>query len=357
MAVFCILLFVPILIQHSRFGKHSLKPKKKNTIAITFFLLFLTLLVALRHESVGNDTLNYINILNRYSGMTWEQLRKETLEFGFWFLNKIISKISNDPQIYFAITAIITGAMIYPTYKRLCIDPSLTIVLYCTMSTFVMMFSGIRQMIAIGIGFIAYEFTRKKKIIPFVLMVILACSFHISAFMLTFMYPLYHVKITKKWLYFVVPALTITFVFNDDIFTSLTFIVERFTGYDGSITQNGSYAMLFLFIAFVAFSFIIPDEKLLDSETIGLRNFLLLSVVVQIFAPLHMLAMRMNYYYIIFIPLLIPKIIACRRKRFDQVAVLGRYVMVVFFLIYFFWNATFGSNLHVFPYHFFWESA
>ena len=115
---------------------------------------------------------------------------------------------------------------------------------------------------------------------------------------------------------------------------------------------------MFLFVILAVFSFVIPDESRLDRETIGLRNFLLLSVILQMFVPLHSLAMRMNYYYIIFIPLLIPKIISHRSERWSQVAVIGRHLMVVFFLVYFFINAGSGSgSLNVFPYHFFWESV
>ena len=75
------------------------------------------------------------------------------------------------------------------------------------------------------------------------------------------------------------------------------------------------------------------------------------------FAPLHVLAMRMNYYYIIFIPLLIPKIIEYKSVRYRQVAILGRHVMVGFFLVYFFIAANSGHGLRVFPYHFFWEAV
>ena len=115
--------------------------------------------------------------------------------------------------------------------------------------------------------------------------------------------------------------------------------------------------MLILFAIFAVFVFVIPDDSAIDDETIGLRNFLLLSLMIQMFAPLHNLAMRMKYYYIIFIPLLLPKAIACRSKRWNQIALLGRHSMVVFLLIYFFINAYSGSNLRVFPYHFFWESV
>lgn len=364
MIPFVVLLLVPVLMQHFSLVGGIEKNNKKNTIALTFFFLFLTILVAFRHESVGNDTRNYILFFNQYTQMSWSEILKgalnfgkEALEFGFLLFNKIISLFSQESRFYITVTAIIVSAMIYPTYKRLCIDPSLTIVLFCTMSTFVMMFSGIRQMLAIGLGLIAYEFTRNKKPIPFILSVLLAITLHTSAFMLIFMYPLYHVKITKKWLYFVVPGLLIVFIFNEQFFSTLTYIIEKYTKYEGSITQTGAYTMLLLFTIFAVFAFIIPDEQRIDKETIGLRNFLLFSIVIQMFAPLHMLAMRMNYYYIIFIPLLIPKIIAYRSKRWKQVAVFGRNIMVVFFFAYFFISASGEGNLHVFPYHFFWENV
>ncbi|MBQ2882015.1 MAG: EpsG family protein, partial [Clostridia bacterium] len=279
-------------------------------------------------------------------------------EFGFAFYNRIISILSKDPQFFLATTAIVTSCLIYPTYKRLCLDPSLMIVLFCTMSTFSMMFSGIRQMLAVGIGFIAYEFTRNKKLVPFIVAVCVAVTFHTSSFMLFFMYPLYHARITKKWLYAVVPAVGFVFIFNRQIFAVLSRFIERYTDYNASMESTGAYTMIILFTLFTVFAFLIPDEAMLDSETIGLRNFLLFSLVLQLFAPLHFIAMRMNYYYIIFIPLLIPKIIAFRSEKWSQVAITGRHIMVIFFLVYFFLNLPAGGNaLHIYPYHFFWENV
>ncbi len=357
MTVFYILLFVPMLIQHIVIEKKHINFENKNKRALFVFFALITLLVMLRHESVGNDTRNYIYFFNNYSGMDWRDVGKESLEFGFSYFNKIVSVFTEEPQAFLAIAAIIISLMIYPTYKRLCVDPSLTIVLFCIMSTFVMMFSGIRQMLAVGIGFIAYEFTRNKKLIPFIIAVLVAMTFHISAFMLIFMYPLYYARITKKWLIVVVPILAITFAFNRQIFSVLALILERFTNYDASISQTGAYTMIILFAAFAVFAFLVPDESLLDTETIGLRNFLLLSLALQMFAPLHTIAMRMNYYYIIFIPLLLPKTVESRSERWKQVAVVGRHVMVIFFSIYFFINAYVAGDLNVFPYHFFWESV
>ncbi|MBQ2727164.1 MAG: EpsG family protein [Clostridia bacterium] len=357
MAVYLFLLFVPIFIQHIRLGDNFAEYRKRNASALTMFFLFLTVLIMLRHETVGKDTANYISFFGKFARMEWGSIADYGLEPGFSYFNKIITLFTSNPQIYLALSALAVSAMIFPTYRRLCTDASLTIVLFCIMSTFQMMFSGIRQMLAVGIGFIAYELTRNKKLISFILCVLLAMTFHTSAFMLAFMYPLYHAKITKKWLLAVVPSLVVIFLLNRQIFGFLGTFIERYTKYDTAIQQTGAYTMLLLFAVFAVFAFLIPDESKLDSETIGLRNFLLLALVMQMFAPLHNLAMRMNYYYIIFIPLLLPKIIQYRSTRWTQVAVLGRHVMLVFFCAYFFLSISGGGSLHIVPYHFFWESV
>lgn len=357
MVPFVVLLFVPLFIQHTVIGNRLVDFEKKNKRALFFFFALLTVLVMLRHETVGNDTRNYMHIFDKVSWMEWKEVGSRYSEWGFYYLNKIVSLFTDNSRVFIALSSVALSAMIYPTYKRLCKDPSLTIVLFCILSTFVMMFSGLRQMLAIGIGFIAYEFTRNKRLIPFVLAVILAVTFHTSAVMLAFMYPIYHAKITKKWLVFVVPVLIGMFVFNEQIFSFLGILIERYTDYDATITKTNAYTMLIVFAVFVVFSFLVPDEAKLDEETIGLRNFLLFSFVLQMFAPLHMLAMRMNYYYIIFIPLLIPAVIRCRNERWKQAAVVARYVMIGFFIAYFFLiKANSGGNLNIFPYHFFWES-
>lgn len=357
MVLFYILLLFPILMQHCTIGGIRINREKKKKKALAFFFVLLAFMVMFRHETVGSDTLNYRSIYERISGMSWDILKEQSAERGFLLYCKILSLFSREPQFFLAATALITTAMIYSTYKRLCTDPSLTIVLFCIMSTFVLMFSGVKQMLACGIGMVAYEYVRKNKILPFFLCVFAAMAIHSSAFMVAFMYPLYHVRITRKWLYFVVPVIVAIFVFNQAIFSFLLTMLSQFTEYEGKISATGAYTMLLLFAFFAVFAFLVPEESSLDQETIGMRNFLLFSLVLQMFAPLHTLAMRMNYYYLLFIPLLLPKIIACRSWRWNQVAIWGRDIMVVFFLLYFFMNAYGGGNLRVFPYHFCWENV
>lgn len=356
MGIFFALLLIPMCIQHITIKGIYIDYQKRNKIAMAFFFCLLTILVMFRHENIGNDTKNYIYFFEKFCRLDWSQLFKSDLEIGFSCFNKIVALFSKNPHVFLAVAAVTVSMMIYPTYKRLSIDATLTIMLFCSLSTFSMMFSGIRQMLAVGIGFVAYEFTRNKKRFLFIIAVLLATSIHTSGFMLAFMYPLYHARITKKWLLVAVPVLAVVFLFNNQIFSIAVRIMARFTKYSGAISSTGAYTMLVLFALFTVFSFLIPDESQMDAEVIGLRNFLMFSLMLQMFAPLHVLAMRMNYYYIIFIPLLLPQVIACRSKRWNQIALLGRHAMVLFFLVYFFINAYRGGSLHVFPYHFFWES-
>lgn len=354
MIPYIILLTVPILL-YPFVKDTTINHVRLDKIPLFLFFAFLTILVMLRHHNVGNDTNNYIHFFEIFCRTSWRQLGKHSLEPGYRVLNKAISLFTRDPRVFIAVTGLMVSALLYPTYRRLCVDAPLTIVLFCTMTTFSMMFSGIRQMLAISIGFIAYAFTRRKKPIPFLLSVAAAMSMHSSAFMLLIMYPLYHARITKKWAFFSIPLLAVAFVFNRQIFHVLGSLLQSYTDYDAVEMATGAYTTLILFAAFTVFCFVIPDESRLDDETIGLRNFLLLSLVLQMFAPLNILAMRMNYYYIIFIPLTLPRIIACADDRYRSVAAAGRNIMLVFFFAYFFLTSHEGGRLHSIPYHFFWE--
>ena len=87
MGVFVILLLVPLLMQHVTLGKQYVNSKAKNSSALLFFFLLLIVLVALRRESVGSDTQNYIYYFRRFSNMSWGELNNQSLEIGFAYLN------------------------------------------------------------------------------------------------------------------------------------------------------------------------------------------------------------------------------------------------------------------------------
>lgn len=353
---FVLLVVLPALMLIARkLTRHDDNNRSNGVLFVFFFML--TMLVILRHETIGNDTRHYIYYFKIISNTNWNSLANSGLEIGFVIYNKLIACISREPRFFLCITGILTSAIIFREYKRQNTDTALTIILFCNLSIFIMMFSGMRQMLAICMGLLAYECTRKKKLLLFLCFATVACTIHTSAFMLYFMYPLYYLKIKRSSLILIVPTFLIVLYFNKPIFGFLGSILGQYTKYEATVSSTGAYSMIVLLALFLIFSFVIPGNKKIDEETNGLRNFLLLASLIQCFAPINYLAMRMNYYYLIFIPVLIPRIIANCAPQNQKIAEVSRHIMVVFFFIFYFRIANGDHTLNTIPYHFLWESV
>lgn len=355
---YVVVIALPIICQHLRLAFEApvmVKQEKRSGFSIRLFWLLVFSILVLRSTDIGIDLENYEHIFGFIEQSSWSGALARSPEVGWSFMNKLIAEAGGDFRWVIVISAALSIWWVSKAYVKYSDDASLSIALFVSLSCFVFLFSGLRQSIAISIGFVAFEYTRKKKLIPFLIIVFVAMLFHMSAFMLLIMYPLYYVRIKKHWLMWVIPLMLLFYVANDQIFSILGSLLSKFTDYDVTIGRTGSVTALILFMIYTVFAFLIPEESELDADTVGMRNFLLLAVVLQMFAPLHTIAMRMNYYYISFIPLLIPRIIQHSSEKWRQVAVFARYVMIAFLVVYFFMNAPTDNVLEIFPYEFFWE--
>lgn len=111
--------------------------------------------------------------------------------------------------------------------------------------------------------------------------------------------------------------------------------------------------MIFLLLAILSlYCYLMPNNEALSDDIIGLRNLLVLATVLQVFSGINTLAMRFNYYYLLFVPILIPRIINEGMNKNRKLAEISYIVMVVFFTVWFFYQAYTGSDiLQVFPYY------
>ncbi|MBQ7317002.1 MAG: EpsG family protein [Clostridia bacterium] len=335
----------------------------EHSCLIPVFFIILIVLLSLRDVSIGRDLENYRNSFRLHaSGSLQYVLEKEDTDILYWMLSWLIGQFTDSYQVYLTIVALITVvpmAIIYGQDRR---HGFLKIVLFMNMSTFIMLFSGLRQAIAITVGLIAFECAKKKHFFRFLLAALIGMGFHHTGFMILAIYPLYHVTFKRKHLWFVVPAILLVFIFNEPIFGWATNLMNQLFGdkYLAEVEDTGAYTMLILFILFTVFAYIIPDEKQMDRETLGLRNILLAAVLLQCFAPIHMLAMRMNYYFIIFIPILMPKILSSVKSNFKDVAGIAKVIMIGFFMLYYLVTTyiscqTGQSALNTYPYVPFWQ--
>lgn len=341
----------------SLFKEKKKEEKKASMFALdVFFLIFLAIL-SLRSIQIGVDLKNYQYFFGQVQSIGFVDLFSYYLEPGYFVLAKIVQFFSGSFQVLIALISFLTVIPLWKLYRKESKNAYLTVILFATVAPFTVYFSGLRQILAVTLGVPAYHYTKQKKFVQFVLVVGIAYLFHQSALLLFILYPLYHLKLNKNTFYFAVPALLTVVFFGRQIFTFLLrFMGERYVLRYAGVTSTGAYAVLILLFIFVLYAYILPDEKQLDADTCGLRNILLLCVAIQSFAPVNTIAMRMNYYFLIFIPILIPKIAAAAKPHYKQLSSMSVVVMNLVFTAWFFYNAYFGGDiLNVFPYIPFWR--
>lgn len=358
MIPYYLLIALPVLIHliseryRFTFGKRIIYETRAGSIDV-FMMIFL-LLLALRGVECGNDTMQYSNLFHEYAAQSFSQLVSGyNHELGYKLLNKLVGILGGNYQWLLACTAVICICPLWYFYKQESENHLLTIALFLSVAPFVMYFSGIRQAVAMSIGIGAWYCVRDKKPLRFLAVILLAMQFHSSAFILVVLYPLYHARITKRWLWFVVPCMALVYVFKTQIFSFLIiFLWKEYT----AITETGAITVLLLLMLFGIYCYIIPDEKSMDKDTNAMRNILLASITLQFFAMLHPLSMRMNYYFLLYLPVLIPRIANRSKVQYRQIAKLSVVIMTVFFLYYFVNNGIRGSDdLNIFPYIPFWQ--
>jgi hypothetical protein len=349
-----ILVIIPTVIAIFEMDKKS----EKNKSMVTFFLIMFVLL-SLRNINCGVDLISYNYFFKENSRMTFEkviEIYSEEGEVLYYLLNKIISLVTNNFQIFLAIVAAICIIPIAIFYKRESKNPILTISLFLTVAPFSMFFSGLRQSIAMAIVIMAFRFIKEKKIIPYIIMILIAFGFHQSAIIMLLLYPLYHAKITKKWLIVIVPLMIMIFIFKNQIFSSLILFSSKYAERYNEITSTGSYSILILLCLFNIYCFAFTNREKETKEFIGLRNFLLCATCIQFFASINTVIMRINYYILLFIPILIPMVYNNSDIKYRKIVRLATTVMCTFFISYFFIKAYTSSDiLNVYPYVPYWN--
>ena len=350
MVVYFILLLVPILIT-------LLMKNKKNRAILYGFFTTIVFLLALRKSTIGRDTQTYIDNFYRISKLPWNKiLVGETAEFGFTILNKLISVISVESWFYLFIVSIISVIPLCIVYAEESENTLLTVAIYVILPNYILLYSGIRQSIALGIGSLSYLCVKRKKPILFIIIILIAAQFHSSAIILFSLYPIYYAKITRRWLIIIMPLIVLVFIFKNEVFNFLMrFLEDRYQDRYGYTQENGAYSSLVLFLMFTLYTYLLPTEKVINQNFIGLRNFLLVSVILQIFASINMVAMRINYYFIMFMPITLTKVENCTDKEEKKLVALSELVMIVVFIIYVIATIVMDKDpLDIYPYQFFW---
>jgi len=327
---------------------------KKMFCFFAFFVLFIML--ALRHHSMGVDlgystNLGYLGRFDFISQISWSKIFDISVlnyERGYIIFNKIVSVFSDDKQFF--LTACAAGSIapiMYTIYKK-SNSPFMSTIVYLGLPVFLLNYSGLRQALAIGLCTLSLTFVEEKKFYKFLLLVLLAMTFHKTAIVYLIVYPVYHIKLEKNLRWLSVVLIPIVYIFRYPLFAILSKIFKE----NAVATENDSGMLFVVFTLIYIFCIFYSNNS---NEQNGLLNLFLLACLCQAFGNVYQTAMRVGYYFMIALILLLPIVIKDMDEKVDK-PVFSIVIIISFvtFGLYCIYNSTWAM---AYPYYFYWQGA
>lgn len=335
----------------------SLLARNENSRAlrsISFLLLVILLcsFAALRDQSVGSDTSNYVLYFNLYDDFS--AISQYSLEYGYGLFNVLIRKLSNDSSVLFAAIAMSVLVPTLVTIYRGTGRVDIAIFVFIAMGFYTFSFNGARQGIAAAITFSALPFLFQRKNLYFFCFVIFAASFHKSALLFFLLYFFKNLNSLRSMLIANSCFLLVLMLSSSTLMRLIGEMDDRYSSYGLKGDGGGGVYVTFLVALAVFFSWILSRIKYYNDQYKFLLNVYLIGVAISIFAVLSSVnpsgLLRFSYYFTYSSILIWPLIFLNLAGGIRQ-AVFGFFL--IFYVIYFgLTTSSFGSLV---PYVFAWQ--
>ena len=209
-----------------------------NGKTISFFLAMASMLLIVLFAGLRTrfaDTPAYIDWFNNASINFTDliELSKDSKCIGFEFLILVFKKfISDNANAFLMFLAVFQGIVVANFYYKYSSDYAFSMFLFTASTGFVWMFNGVRQFTAICIILLFFDFVLQRKTFKFFIVVLVACTIHISAIVWIPVYFIVRFKPFSKpfWLLIVIGLLSVFFIDN---FTGFLDSALQGTVYDG----------------------------------------------------------------------------------------------------------------------------
>lgn len=361
MAIYYIVYFSIIIycvgVEHTRSEEY----KKKRNMFI-FAVVVLVSMFALRAQNMGNDLIGYLPAFDYFADLSWSRILSlpyyQNYDRGYILFNKLISLISKDRQFFLGACAFVSiFPVLFSAYK------SKTNMLYATLifmgiPVFPLLFSGLRQGIAVGLCSMALIFVRKRKIIPFIVFVVLATLFHFSAIIFIIAYPLYRWKVNRSIRYLSIATLPFFYLFRYKLFNTFTSLFR-----ENAVADNNNAIGLFLVFSLVyIFCCFFYDKD--DEQQNGLMNLFYFACICQAMGGVKSTVVRVGYYFMLSLIILIPDILESSTDRErqhifglknDKSKLALSIIIISSFVIFGLYSLRNGTWSGSYPYHFYWN--
>lgn len=306
----------------------------------------LFLLLVLKKDTVGADTLGYRQQYRIAATVAWKDFDYVYFEKGYIFLMKLFSKSGLSFRWF---TGFIYGVLCLGYWRFLrkhSENVTLSLLILFCYQFLVFHISGLRQSLAMGICLFAFLALERGKELRFLLLTLLAGACHRGAYAFLLVWPVYRLsaKPLPVWLYGVAPFLAAAL--RPVLWLGASLVFPDLSR-PGGIALGGNLLFLAGMAAFLLYTRLTSGEGELFFAHMALAA--LCADLVLSGSTL----LRCNLFYTLFLLPGIPNTIARyeHRTRLVLSAALGLFLVILFY------GDTLSINqLGLLPYRFFWDS-
>lgn len=310
MTIYIILYFLLVI---SIFFEIFLKNNKKITKLIFIIdIILITIIQCIRSYDVGTDLPSYFKFIDKTRSLGFYYLNNHRFEYAFKIFSYIFVRYFSNKTIFLSIISIFSNVSLgYLLYKK-SKNPFLSLLLYLIFNFYAFTFSGLRQTIAFSFIYISYFYLRDRKLLHFILFVVIAGLFHKSAYFFFPAYYLYNIKLNRKNLTLFALFSIVTFIFRKFIYTfSTKYFYDNF-----EMLETGAYRWALFCLLIVLFCLLFYKKTIKnDYENNGLYILSLFGALLMTFTSIGTNVLRVANYYFIFIIILIPNVLHSLNER------------------------------------------
>lgn len=170
--------------------------KKKYTInlkVVAWYIseIILIVVAAIRYD-VGQD---YMYTYVPYFNGLLRGYANESIEIGFFVLNKIVQVFTQDYAGIFIVCSVIFFHYIYKAIREQSPMPTLSVFLLIGTTYYFIFLNAMRQMIVVAIFLYAIKFIKERNFKKFLIYMLISSTIHTSALILIPLYFLYGIKL------------------------------------------------------------------------------------------------------------------------------------------------------------------
>ena len=205
-----------------------------NIYLITWFLL-ATVIMGFRSVNVGVDTLSYANHFKLISSTSWSEIfgnlhfiKYNSFEIGYVCLAKLCSILVNNYSFLQCIVSIIYCFAMLSFLKENVKSKIILTTVFLGSGLYLLAFNINRQMIAVALAALSWNYLCKGKNVKAIIMLLLATTFHLSAFVFVIAYIFYIIR--KKKILFGMAVLGVI-IASVNYNVVINFLSEQFDDY------------------------------------------------------------------------------------------------------------------------------